>query len=107
VVLDFTSRYARRVLQEGGRIMAIDFTFPEEVDNARLLARRVMKETVPPKMAELIRLNIPLYAVNRRARCRGLFSVRRTDLGGLDAARRAVATGEVVRAFKRDRGSCG
>jgi acyl-CoA dehydrogenase len=33
--------------------MAIDFTLPEEVENARLLVRRFMKETVRPKMAEL------------------------------------------------------
>jgi acyl-CoA dehydrogenase len=33
--------------------VAIDFTFPEEVENARLLVRRFMKETVRPKMGEL------------------------------------------------------
>ena len=33
--------------------MAIDFTFPDEVEDARLLVRRFMRETVRPKMGEL------------------------------------------------------
>ena len=33
--------------------MAIDFTFPEEVEDARLLVKKFMRETVQPKMAEL------------------------------------------------------
>ena len=33
--------------------MAIDFTFPEEVEDARLLVKKFMQETVQPKMAEL------------------------------------------------------
>ena len=33
--------------------MAIDFTFPEEVEDARLLVKKFMQETVQPKMTEL------------------------------------------------------
>ena len=33
--------------------MAIDFTFPEEVEDARLLVKKFMQDTVQPKMAEL------------------------------------------------------
>ncbi|MEJ2130616.1 MAG: hypothetical protein P8Y95_03110, partial [Gammaproteobacteria bacterium] len=33
--------------------MAIDFTFPEEVENARLVIRQFMQDTVRPKMEEL------------------------------------------------------
>jgi|TARA_B100000749_G_scaffold203_1_gene193 acyl-CoA dehydrogenase len=36
-----------------GRFMAIDFTFPEEVEDARLLVKKFMQETVQPKMTEL------------------------------------------------------
>ena len=34
-------------------MMAIDFTFPEEVEDARLLVKKFMQDTVQPKMAEL------------------------------------------------------
>jgi acyl-CoA dehydrogenase len=33
--------------------VAIDFTFPDEVEDARLLVRKFMRDTVGPKMAEL------------------------------------------------------
>ena len=33
--------------------MAIDFTFPDEVEDARLLVKKFMQETVQPKMTEL------------------------------------------------------
>ena len=36
-----------------GATVAIDFTFPDEVEDARLLVRKFMRDTVGPKMAEL------------------------------------------------------
>ncbi|HTL00123.1 MAG TPA: acyl-CoA dehydrogenase family protein [Pseudomonadales bacterium] len=33
--------------------MAIDFTFPDEIEDARLLVRKFMRDTVRPRMAEL------------------------------------------------------
>jgi acyl-CoA dehydrogenase len=33
--------------------MAIDFTFPDEVEDARLIVRKFMRETVAPRMIEL------------------------------------------------------
>ena len=33
--------------------MAIDFTFPQEVDDARLLVRKFMQESVRPRMDAL------------------------------------------------------
>ncbi len=33
--------------------MAIDFTFPDEIEDARLLVRQFMRDAVRPKMAEL------------------------------------------------------
>jgi len=33
--------------------VAIDFTFPDEIEDARLLVRKFMRDTVRPKMAEL------------------------------------------------------
>jgi len=33
--------------------MAIDFTFPDEIEDARLLVRQFMRDVVRPKMGEL------------------------------------------------------
>jgi len=33
--------------------MAIDLTFPDEIEDARLLVRKFMRDTVRPRMAEL------------------------------------------------------
>ena len=79
--------------------MAIDFTFPQEVDDARLLVRKFMQESVRPRMDALREekasgdeWRTTIYELREQAKGQGLWAPHMPeDWGGMGMGITAVA----------------